>query len=314
MQFLHARRVAADAKRPLASTGSCVRGARRLSEATLADWFFTSDLHGQGALYEQLLGMAAARRPRVVLIGGDLSPHDASGNGVASQRVFLAGFFTEFARRLREAVPDCELLVLMGNDDWAANVDLLEHGDGDLWRFLHGRRVEVDGVRVAGLSWVPITPFSLKDWERWDDGGEPSARARLSGVTSRGGGVVRCDFDPARRAPTIGDALDELARTASAPGSTIFVCHTPPWGTRCDMIGAEAHVGSRALRAFVERHQPPLVLSGHIHESARVSAAWRDAIGRTVVVNPGQFGGSRLCGVWFDPADPGATLRHTVHG
>jgi hypothetical protein len=30
------------------------------------------------------------------------------------------------------------------------------------------------------------------------------------------------------------------------------------------------------------------------------------------VVNPGQFGTSRLCGVWFDPASPDSTLRHTV--
>ena len=280
----------------------------------MADWFYTSDLHGQGALYEQLLGMAAARRPRAVLIGGDLSPHDASGNGIASQRVFLAGFFTEFARRLREAVPHCELLVLMGNDDWAANVDLLEEGDGDLWRFLHGRRVDVDGVRIAGMSWVPLTPFALKDWERWDDGAEPAGRTRLSGVTSRGGAITPCDFDTARRSPTIGEALAELAHLAHAPADTIFVCHTPPWDTHCDMIGGDTHVGSRALRAFVERYQPPLVLSGHIHESARVSSAWRDTIGRTIIVNPGQFGGSRLCGVWLDPAERAATLRHPVHG
>jgi len=281
----------------------------------VADWFFTSDLHGQGALYEQLLGMAAVRRPRAVLIGGDLSPHDASRNGVSSQRIFLEGFFTEFARRLREAVDECELLVLMGNDDWAANVDCLERGDGDLWHFLHGRSVEVEGVTVAGLSWVPITPFLIKDWERWDDAAaEPGVRAQLSGVTSRGGTIADCRFDPARRSPTIGEAFDDLARAMRAPSDALYVCHSPPHDTRCDMIGADAHVGSRSLRTFIERHQPPLVLSGHIHESPRVSSAWHDVIGRTVVVNPGQFGAARLCGVWFDPRDPRATLRHTVHG
>ncbi len=279
----------------------------------MADWFFTSDLHGQGALYEQLLGMAAARRPPAVLIGGDLCPHDASGNGVASQRVFLEGFFTEFARRLRDAVPDCELLLLMGNDDWAANHGILERGDGALWRLLHERAVRVAGRTVAGLSWVPITPFGIKDWERWDDAGDAGPRARLDGVTSVGGGLAPVRFDPARRAPTVADALAGLS-LRSDPGETLYVCHTPPHGTRCDMIGAAQHVGSRALRDFIERHQPPLVLSGHIHESPRVSGAWRDAVGRTVVVNPGQFGASRLCGVWFDPEDVGGTIRHTVHG
>jgi hypothetical protein len=33
-----------------------------------------------------------------------------------------------------------------------------------------------------------------------------------------------------------------------------------------------------------------------------------------VVVNPGQFGTVRLCGVWFDPRRIAETLRHTVFG
>ena len=285
----------------------------RLDSATVSEWLFTSDLHGQGALYEQLLGMAAARHPRVVLIGGDLSPHDASREGVAHQRIFLEGFLTEFSHRLREAVPGVELLLLMGNDDWAANHDCLERGHGRLWRSMHERVEVVDGVSVAGLSWVPITPFGLKDWERWDDGGEPSPRARLDGFTSRGGNLAPCRFDPAERGPTIADALETLA-AAITPGRTLLLSHSPPHGTQCDMIGARVHVGSRSLRRFVEHHGLPLVLSGHIHESPRISSSYRDRLGESVVVNPGQFGTSRLCGVWFDPADPAGTLRHTVFG
>jgi Icc-related predicted phosphoesterase len=275
------------------------------------EWFFTSDLHGQGALYEQLLAHVAVRHPRAVVIGGDLGPHATGAEGVRHQRVFLEGFFVEFARRMREASAGSELLVLMGNDDWRDNLDCLERHEGALWRVIHGRVVELDGVRVAGLSWVPITPFALKDWERWEDG-EAETPPRLDGWVSRGGAVEPHRFDPERRTPTIAGALDEL-REATTPDTTLFVLHSPPRGTRCDVIGARAHVGSRAIRRFVERHQPPLVLSGHIHESPRVSSAWRDAIGRTVVVNPGQFGTSRLCGVWFDPARPDESLRHTVY-
>ena len=88
--------------------------------------------------------------------------------------------------------------------------------------------------------------------------------------------------------------------------------HTPPRDTLCDRVRSGAHAGSRALRRFIERHQPPLVLSGHIHESPRVSGGYRDQIGRTVVVNPGQFETPRLCGVWFDPRQIAGTLRHTV--
>jgi Icc-related predicted phosphoesterase len=44
------------------------------------------------------------------------------------------------------------------------------------------------------------------------------------------------------------------------------------------------HVGSEAVRAFIEAHQPSLCLCGHIHE-ARAT----DAIGATRVINPGNL-------------------------
>ncbi len=277
----------------------------------MADWFFTNDLHGQAALYEQLVAIVAAHRPRAALIGGDLCPHDAGDAGVKRQRVFLQGFLVEFARRVREASPDTSLLLLMGNDDWRANHDVLEEHHGALWHVLHERVARVDGVAVAGISWVPITPFTMKDWERWEDGAEERP-PRLDGWRSEGDRLAAFRFDPAKRAPTLAAALEALAGLAP-PAETVLVSHSPPRGTRCDAILGGTHVGSRALRAWIERHQPPLVLSGHIHESPRASGGWRDAIGRTTVVNPGQFGTVRLCGVWFDPARPAETLRHTVH-
>lgn len=278
----------------------------------MAQWFFTSDLHGQGALYEQVVAIAAGGAPRAVILGGDLAPHAVGEDGVRRQRVFLEGFLVEFARRLRESAPGIELLLMMGNDDWGANLDVLERHEGRLWRQLHDRVVEVDGVALAGCSWVPITPFGMKDWDRWDDGAEERP-PRLDGWVSLGGRLVPCRFDPERRGPTIAEALDALA-ARTRPAETVFVLHSPPRDTRCDMVAAGRHVGSRAIRSFVERRQPRLVLCGHIHESPRISAAWCDAIGRTPVVNPGQFGTPRLCGAWFDPLAPAGTLRHTVHG
>jgi Icc-related predicted phosphoesterase len=278
----------------------------------LSEWFFTSDLHGQTSLYDQLLAIAVSQKPRAVIIGGDLTPHSPGVEGLRRQRVFLQGFLVEFARRLRENAPECELMLLMGNDDWAANTDCLDEHHGTLWHHIHARAVEVDGTRVAGLAWVPITPFGLKDWERWEDGGEESP-PKLEGWVSRGNALEPVRFDASKRTPTIAEALVDLA-ALSAPAETLYVLHSPPRGTACDLIAPKQHVGSRAIRAFLEQHQPPLSLSGHIHESPRVSGAYRDFVGHTVVVNPGQFGTSRLCGVWFDPKKPGETLRHNVHG
>jgi Icc-related predicted phosphoesterase len=278
----------------------------------LSEWFFTSDLHGQTALYEQLMATAAARRPGAVILGGDLAPHAGGADGIAHQRVFIEGFLIEFARRIQDASPATRLLLMMGNDDWAANHDCLERHDGTLWQVLHERVVRVGDHAVAGLSWVPITPFGLKDWDRWDDGG-PESPGRLEGWTSRGGALAPIRFDPERREPTIAAALADLGRR-TPPRDTVFVLHSPPHGTHCDMIGAGMHVGSRAIRSFVTSHEPRLVLSGHIHESPRISSSYRDRIGGRPVVNPGQFGTQRLCGVWFDPARPEETLRHTVFG
>ena len=277
----------------------------------MPEWFFTSDLHGQGELYEQVVTLAADRRPEAVVLGGDLAPHGTGAAGLQHQRVFLEGLLVEFARRLRDSVPGVELLLLMGNDDWAANHDVLERFDGTLWRVLHARAVQVHGVWVAGLSWVPITPFAIKDWERWEDGAE-EAPARLHGWLSGGEALREFRFDPERRTPTIAGGLAELA-ALSSPAETVYVLHSPPRDTVCDVISTRQHVGSRAIRVFIEAQQPRLVLSGHIHESPRISGAWRDRLGRTPVVNPGQIGSPRLSGVWFDPRQPDTSLRHTVH-
>ncbi|MBI5685749.1 MAG: metallophosphoesterase family protein [Verrucomicrobia bacterium] len=62
----------------------------------------------------------------------------------------------------------------------------------------------------------------------------------------------------------------------------IFCPHAPPKDTACDRIHSGLHVGSTAVRAFIEREQPDLVLCGHIHESRG-----EDCIGKTRVANPG---------------------------
>lgn len=286
---------------------------RAANGGSLSDWLFTSDLHGQTALYEQLLALVATRRPRALILGGDLAPHESGPAGVRRQAVFFDGFLVEFARRVREASRDTALALLMGNDDWAANEPRLADAPDGLWRYLHDRVIEIDGVPVAGTSWVPITPFGMKDWERWEDGGDESP-PRLAGWRSGPEGLREFAFDPASKSPTIAEALEPLGRALERAPRAIVVSHGPPLGTQCDVVGSGTHVGSRALRRFVERHAPALVLSGHIHESPRVTNAFRDRIGDTAIVNPGQFGTSRLCAVWFDPRDAAGTLRHTVWG
>lgn len=67
-----------------------------------------------------------------------------------------------------------------------------------------------------------------------------------------------------------------------APYSWILLTHTPPYGTKLDIMYTGEHVGSKALRTLIEVRKPLLVVSGHIHESRNV-----DYLGRTVLINPG---------------------------
>jgi hypothetical protein len=85
----------------------------------------------------------------------------------------------------------------------------------------------------------------------------------------------------------IEEDLEELAKVAD-PKKTVYVIHDPPYGTNLDVLYNGQHIGSAAVRRFIERHQPPLVLSGHIHESPKASRKIKDLIGNTLCVNPGQ--------------------------
>lgn len=62
----------------------------------------------------------------------------------------------------------------------------------------------------------------------------------------------------------------------------VVLAHAPPRDTALDRTIFGQHVGSIALRQFIERAEPDLVVCGHIHEGRGV-----ERIGRTTVVNCG---------------------------
>ena len=62
----------------------------------------------------------------------------------------------------------------------------------------------------------------------------------------------------------------------------ILVCHQPPVNTLNDRTRTGLHVGSQAVRNFIETEQPLICFTGHIHEGIGI-----DTIGKTKIVNPG---------------------------
>jgi Icc-related predicted phosphoesterase len=94
----------------------------------------------------------------------------------------------------------------------------------------------------------------------------------------------------------LAQALKVLGDEISEGWPFILVCHQPPQGTKLDKVFGGLHVGSRAIREFIEKRKPLACFCGHIHE-----ASGRDEIGGTIIVNPGPLhkGGYILCG-WHE--------------
>ncbi len=72
-------------------------------------------------------------------------------------------------------------------------------------------------------------------------------------------------------------------QVSSAP-IKVLISHCPPYNTATDRIGEDVHVGSTAIREFIEREQPDFCFTGHIHESRG-----EDRIGHTLILNPGML-------------------------
>ena len=78
--------------------------------------------------------------------------------------------------------------------------------------------------------------------------------------------------------------LESLANRAVDHKFHIVISHNPPFDTDCDRLADGTHAGSKALREFIEVHQPDACLCGHIHESPA-----KQLVGRTIVANHGDF-------------------------
>jgi uncharacterized protein len=95
----------------------------------------------------------------------------------------------------------------------------------------------------------------------------------------------------------LGALIESMASKLRSPEKAVFNIHVPPYGTGLDIaplldeslkpviVGGDVTtgpVGSKAVRAAIERYQPLVTLHGHIHESRAVSK-----LGRTTSINPG---------------------------
>jgi len=141
------------------------------------------------------------------------------------------------------------------------------------------------------------------------------SEARLSGVPTDGDSLQLDDtlvtICPWWDGP-IGRAAVEAKLAADAtgrPGRWIWVYHWPPLGSPTCWTGRR-HYGDTELGGWIERHQPDMVLTGHVHQPPfRPDGAWADRIGNTWVFNSGHQIGPIPAHIEIDTAAASATWR-----
>ncbi len=257
----------------------------------MAECFFVSDLHGDAARYRRLFERIVAEAPAGVFLGGDLLPSALapSSGPDGAQAEFIAGVlepgFAAVRAALGERAP--RVFVILGNDDCRVEEEtVVAAGTRGAWEYAHGRRLTFGRFTVLGYACVPPTPFRLKDWERYDvsryvDPGcvSPEEGARTVPVEER-----------ETRWGTIQGDLEGLAGDADL-SAAVCLFHAPPYQTPLDRaaldgrsfehVPLDVHVGSIAVRRFIEQRQPLLTLHGHVHETTRLTGEWRVQLGRT---------------------------------
>ncbi len=136
---------------------------------------------------------------------------------------------------------------------------------------LNGRGVLVDEVGLFGLGGSPPTPFDT-----------PS------------------EFSERELEATLRKAYEDVKEARIR----ILFSHPPPIDTAVDRIHSGQHVGSSAVRRFLEETDCSACVCGHIHE-----AVGTDRVGSALVLNPGMLPQGGYARIEWDGEKLTATLE-----
>jgi len=283
---------------------------------------YTSDLHGEIYLYQELLALAISSFAEIIALGGDLLPSFPPSKRyedmVPNQRAFIGEFLCPFLKRMRETTSVQHIFLIPGNWDLGYSYLFKKPVEGMVDLNQRSYRMK-NGYELIGYPFVPPTPFRPKDYEKMDD---PEAawppQKNPSYVRSSDQTDQLTSVDPypyLRQRETIREDLNRLPKPMGQK-KAIYIMHSPPFGTRLDFIQGGKSAGSRSIKAFIEENQPLLTLHGHLHESPELSGTYCDRIGETLSINPGQFtsasrNGFELHAVTFEMENIEGTLEHT---
>lgn len=282
--------------------------------------YYAGDVHGSERCWRKFLAAAAFYDADALILGGDITGKALApivdGSEEDEQRARFNGFYPyrctrdeyerlaadedhrervlselmlrELERWLalaEERLDGVPCLVMPGNDDELAVDEVLARSEAIVNP--DGRVVRLGEYQVLSSAWASPTP-----WDSPRELPEDELEAKL----------------------------EELAAQLDPDVPAIFNLHCPPYDSGLDRAPQLSDdlrvvtrggqqvlepVGSRAVRAVIERHQPLLGLHGHIHESRHAAK-----LGRTLCLNPGSaYAEGVLDGVLVD-LDGDRVVRH----
>jgi uncharacterized protein len=277
---------------------------------------FVSDLHGKVYRYEKLFTYIEEQKPGMVILGGDLLPSSILHSFRAGDNMpdfvtdYMAAKFIELRELLQEDYP--RVYIIFGNDDPRfKEEEMIKLEQDGLWKYLHAQTDSYESIKLMGYSYVPPTPFLLKDWEKYDiaEGVKPGCLHPHEGFFT-----VQPNGNATQ---TIEQDLEELSEGQDF-SNAICVFHSPPYNCMLDKAALDGvtvegnpvdpHVGSTAIMDFIKSKRPRVTLHGHIHESSRWTGAGKEKIGDTYAMTAA-FEGPELAIVKFHASRPQDAIR-----
>lgn len=283
--------------------------------------FYVADLHGSAVCFRKFVNAARVYQANVLIVGGDIAAktmtpvfEEAGGWSVSVEGEVRTARSTEELERLESWVRDSATVPyrttrsawpeLIADRSKADQVFLeLELGELRRWLAWAKTRLQGSGARLLlGLGNDDFTPMEAVIGE---DGFAELTDLEILRVDDHHELLTLPFSNPTpwqtnRELSEAGIAswIDRGVAKLENPAQAVFNLHVPPHNTPLDLAprldpglvkvmtpGGEpemVHVGSAAVRAALERHQPLLGLHGHIHESKGSVT-----IGRTIALNPG---------------------------
>jgi Icc-related predicted phosphoesterase len=274
---------------------------------------FVSDLHGNTKKINSLFKIIEKEQPDGVFIGGDIFPNDY----LEDITTFFKKYYIKKIKNLKDKKVKSKFFIILGNDDPKIYENLLLEAEKEnLIYYINNKVEKFYNLFVVGYSYIPPTPFILKDWERYD-----ISRYIDPGTISPVEGKRTIDVDKkVEKFRTISEDLKELSKKSN-PKKTIYLFHSPPYKTnfdRADLDGKivdhvqmDVNVGSIAIKRFIKKIKPFITLHGHVHESSRLTGSWKEKIDLTYSFSAA-YEGNKLSVIFFDTDDLKNAFRKII--